>query len=88
MGQPTTLAQATTTTERTTVLGEPGHPFQLARYAAAKRPARRKPRKAPEAPVGHVKVNREVWGAALKAAGGDPRRIEIISATEVRITNG
>lgn len=34
-----------------------------------------------------VKVNRDVWAAALKAAHGEANRIEIISETEVVVRN-
>ena len=69
-----------------TVFGDRGHDFQLSRYALGKR--KRQPRKPPPPPVGHIRVHRAVWDAALRAAGGNPRRIEIVSETEVRITNG
>jgi hypothetical protein len=33
----------------------------------------------------HIVVNRLVWEAAKKLAGGDASRLQIISATEVRV---
>jgi hypothetical protein len=34
-----------------------------------------------------VQVNPLLWAAALEAAGGDVRRIEVLSPAEVRIWN-
>lgn len=36
-------------------------------------------------PVNSVKVNEQLWRAALHRAGGDARRITIVSETEVEI---
>ena len=36
-------------------------------------------------PVTAVKVDPALWAAALKAGGGDPRRITIIGPHEVRV---
>lgn len=36
-------------------------------------------------PVNNVKVNEQLWRAALNQAGGDKRRLKIISETEVEI---
>lgn len=34
-----------------------------------------------------VRVHPEVWRIALEAAGGDLRRIQVLSGTDVRVTN-
>ena len=44
-------------------------------------PARRKPE-----PVKITKVNKSVLATAMQAAGGDAKRIKIISATKVVVT--
>lgn len=36
-------------------------------------------------PVNNVKVNEQLWRAALNQTGGDKRRLKIISETEVEI---
>jgi hypothetical protein len=60
------------------------HHFRLHGYAAARRVRRRPP---PPAPVDVVTVNRAVMTAALALAGGDARRLQVRSATEVLVTN-
>lgn len=57
--------------------------FQVTKDAALRR--RRTIVKAQ--PVTTVRVNPEVWALALEQADGDARRIEMISATEVKIHN-
>lgn len=57
------------------------------RHAAEYRPRRqRKPTKTLEGR--RVKVHPEVWKTALRLAEGDPRRIKVMSAVEVLVTNG
>jgi hypothetical protein len=58
--------------------------YRLHRNAALRTGRRRPPR--PE-PVVTLTVNRRVWAEALLWADGDPRRIEIRSATYVIVTD-
>ena len=57
--------------------------------AAATAPTRRRGRgpgrPKVDGPVHTTRVDREVWDRVLTLAGGDPRRIVIISATECRV---
>ena len=47
---------------------------------------RKKINKRPTAtPIETVTVDRKLWAAVLRQAGGDPSRIKIVSATEVYI---
>jgi len=59
-----------------------GGPFQVHANAAAKRARRPRPAKQP---VLVTRVNRGVMATALRLAGGDARRIRIISPTQVRV---
>ena len=58
--------------------------FSLHRDAALRTGRHRPPK---PGPVKIIRVNRALWAAALKAAGGDPRRIRIESATVVVVEN-
>lgn len=60
--------------------------FQFTRDAfAVVQPRKRFGRKAEAVRV--IKVDPEVWALALELAGGDVRRLDVISSTEVRVRN-
>jgi hypothetical protein len=58
--------------------------YRLHRDAALRTGRRRAPT---PGPVTTITVDRDLWAVALRAAGGDARRIEIKSATSVIIWN-
>jgi len=58
--------------------------FEVHAYAAARRPERQRRR---SGPVTVMRVNPALWEAALRAAEGDARRLMIVSATTVIVTN-
>lgn len=58
--------------------------FKVHQYAAAKLKRYRAP-KVNVAPVHVFKVDDAIWRAALREAGGDARRIEIVGRNEVII---
>jgi hypothetical protein len=58
--------------------------FQVEHWAVAKR---RRWRKAKEPDIYVTQIHLQVWRTALALAGGDPRRLEIISETEVVVRN-
>ena len=59
--------------------------YRVHGYAAGRLPTKPAQR---SGQVTTIKVDRALWAAALRAADGNPRRLKIISSTEVIITNG
>lgn len=57
--------------------------FQVTRNALAVRGRRSRV----ESAVVSIKPDPELWAYALEAAGGDPRRVEVVSPTDLRIHN-
>lgn len=55
---------------------------------AHKKPRRRSRPTRKAVTTKEIKVDPRVWKAAFAAAGGDPSRLKIISATEVLVVNG